>query len=34
MNFDEKTKKIVCLVVAVSLMVPIALSIISMFVQG
>lgn len=33
MNFNDKTKRIVCLVLAVALAVPIAFSIISMFVM-
>lgn len=32
MKFDDKTKRIVCLVVAIALMIPIALGIASLFI--
>lgn len=31
MRFNEKTKRIVCLVLAVAMMIPIAIGIVSMF---
>lgn len=32
MKFNDKTKKIVCLIVAISLIIPLAISMISMFI--